>query len=329
MKNSSRNLVFKQSAYMQFTKIISIVLFFEVGLIRVQAQTVTDINGNVYNTVIIGTQVWMAENLKTTRYNDNTSIPPITDNIAWVNLVTPGYSWYNNDEATYKDTYGALYNWYSVDVSSNGGKNVCPTGWHVPTVMEWMTLTDYLGGEDVAGGKLKESGTTHWLSPNTGATNETGFTALPGGSRHYAAGSFSTITNYGEYWSTSKNNSSRWYCHMNYGFSYAMLDYNSPKFGFSIRCLRDELATLVTNPLASTITIEIYPNPVSGVLNIKYKDENFETVSILNSQGLLLTKEKAIMNKQQIDFSKYASGLYILEFVKTSGEISRVKVVNN
>ena len=120
----------------------------------------------------------MAENLKTTKYRDGTSIPLVTENTAWLNLTTPGYCWYNNDAAHYKSTYGALYNWYVLNAGSNGWKNVCPTGWHVPTDAEWTTLTTYLGGESIAGGKLKETGTSHWLSPNTVATNETGLHTL-------------------------------------------------------------------------------------------------------------------------------------------------------
>jgi uncharacterized protein (TIGR02145 family) len=139
---------------------------------------VTDGDGNVYNTVTIGTQVWMKENLKTTKYNNGVTIPPVTDNTSWVNLITPGYCWYNNDASTYKNTYGALYNWYTVNTGI-----LCPIGWHVPTVTEWTTLGAFLGGDDVAGGKMKEVDLTHWLSPNTGATNESGFTGLPGGLR--------------------------------------------------------------------------------------------------------------------------------------------------
>jgi uncharacterized protein (TIGR02145 family) len=125
----------------------------------------TDADGNVYDTVIIDTQVWMKENLKTTKYNDGSDIGK-------------DYSWYDND-ITYKNPYGALYTWYAI----NTGK-LCPAGWHVPSDGEWLALTEYLGGESVAGGKLKEVGYDHWISPNngaTGATDEFGFTALPGG----------------------------------------------------------------------------------------------------------------------------------------------------
>ena len=178
-----------------------------VELEKVNDLTVTDIDGNVYNTVTIGTQVWMAENLNTTKYNDGTAIPNITVNATWAALTTGAYSDYENN-AVNSTTYGRLYNWYVVDnnastkVASNGGKNVCPTGWHVPTVAEFTTLSTYLGGDAVAGGKLKETGTTHWSSPNTGATNVTGFTALPGGRRDLD-GSFYYIFNGGFWWATT------------------------------------------------------------------------------------------------------------------------------
>jgi uncharacterized protein (TIGR02145 family) len=187
--------------------------------------TISDIEGNVYHIVTIGTQVWMAENLKTTRYSNGTSIPLVTDNSAWGNLTTPGYCWYNNDEATYKNTYGALYNWYTINTG-----NLCPTGWHVPTDAEWTTLTTYLGGESVAGGKLKETGTAHWTSPNIGATNESGFTALPGGDRIYD-GTFYTIGSYGWWWSEGDARRLR---------DGNVFRSNSDKRdGFSVRCLRD------------------------------------------------------------------------------------------
>jgi len=145
--------------------------------------SMTDQDGNTYKTVTIGTRVWMAQNLRTTTFNDNTDIPMIKDSIAWSNLTTPAYCWYENDKSSlHRSLYGALYNWYAV----NTGK-LCPTGWHVPSDHEWITLRTYLGGEDIAGGKLKESGTLHWQSPNAGATNESGLTALPSGMRGIVA----------------------------------------------------------------------------------------------------------------------------------------------
>lgn len=196
--------------------------------------TVTDVDGNVYHTVTIGTQVWMVENLKTTKYNDGTAIPLVTDGTAWSGLTTPAYCWYNNDEATYKNTYGALYNWFTV----NSGK-LSPTGWHVPTDAEWVTLITYLGDSTMVGGKLKETGTAHWNSPNTGASNSSGFTALPGGS-HYNNGLFYLNGKYGWYLSSTESSSSdAWHVYMQYNSSQIYRITGSKVIGFSVRCVKN------------------------------------------------------------------------------------------
>jgi uncharacterized protein (TIGR02145 family) len=200
----------------------------------------TDGDGNNYPVVEIGTQVWMAENLKTTTYNDGTtSIPNVTDNDAWGALTTPGYCWYNNDAATHEATYGALYNWYIIAAPSKGGENVCPTGWHVPTDDEWTTLTTYLGGESVAGGELKETGTTHWTTPNTAATDETGFTALPGGYRYFD-GTYGGIGGDGNWWSSTESAPTYAFVRSMYYVNSVVDRYgNSKPYGFSVRCLQD------------------------------------------------------------------------------------------
>ena len=198
--------------------------------------TVTDIEGNVYDYLTIGSQTWMVENLKTTTYNDGTSIPNVTVASIWATLATPAYSWYNNDVAN-KNTYGGLYNWYAI----NTGK-LAPTGWHVSTDAEWTTLTTYLGGESVAGGKLTEIGTAHWLIPNTGATNETGFTALPGGTHYSIDGTYLYLGNIGYWWTASESDAeSAW----NRGWSVSNNSFgvgrgvNYKRAGFSVRCIRD------------------------------------------------------------------------------------------
>jgi uncharacterized protein (TIGR02145 family) len=199
--------------------------------------TVTDKDGNVYHSVTIGTQVWMVENLKTTKYNDGTAIPLVEDFTTWYNLTTPGYCWYNNDAATYKDPYGALYNYHVVST----GK-LAPAGWHVPSKTEWSTLIAYLGGTTVAGGKLKEMGTTHWQSPNTGATNESGFTAFPGGARNlsYPVESYNGIGKSGMWWSTTEESTaSYYYMNLSFGSNEASLYNNVRPTGLSVRCIRD------------------------------------------------------------------------------------------
>jgi uncharacterized protein (TIGR02145 family) len=212
--------------------------------------TVTDPDGNVYHTKTIGTQVWMVENLMTTKLNDNTSIPLVTDATAWGDLETPGYCFPGND-VNNKATYGMLYNWYAV----NTGK-LCPTGWHVPTDAEWTTLTTYLGGESIAGGKLKEAGISHWLTPNTGATNESGFTALPGADRMFN-GTFTTI-GVGGYWWTSTQHSEgfSWYRYMYYLLAYVDRDYHGKEYGSSIRCIEGvgKVVPIVTTSDVTAIT---------------------------------------------------------------------------
>ena len=195
--------------------------------------SITDIDGNTYKTVTIGTQTWMAENLKVTKYNDGIAIPNVTDNTAWRELTTGALCDYDNTPSN-SETYGKLYNWHAV----NTGK-LCPTGWHVPSDAEWTELTDYLGGSSVAGGKLKETGTTHWASPNTGATNETGFTALPGGYRNLN-GSFYNIGYYGSWWSATEYGATyAWFRYLSNYNSNVSRDYFDKEVGLSVRCVRD------------------------------------------------------------------------------------------
>lgn len=194
----------------------------------------TDIDGNRYKTVIIGTQTWMAENLKVAKYNDGTSIPNITDQIAWWKLTTGACCDYENTPLN-SQIYGKLYNWYAVTT----GK-LCPKGWHLPSDAEWKQLETYLGGYKVAGGKLKETGTIHWVSPNTGATNETGFTALPGGYRDFN-GKFSSINYLGSWWSATDSNDVRFnhwiICSI---FNDLSSNGSSEKEGgVSVRCVKD------------------------------------------------------------------------------------------
>ena len=199
--------------------------------------SVSDIEGNIYKTILIGTQVWMAENLCITRYNDNTAIPIVTDNTAWEDLTSPGYCWYSNDSSTYASTYGALYNYYTV--ADTNSRNVCPVGWHVPSDAEWLTLSTYLGGTTAAGGKMKEAGLAHWNAPNTDATNESGFTGLSGGHRLFF-GVFEDVGNFGKWWSSSEVNTiGAWLRYLYYNNGGLGRDGDEKRSGFSVRCLRD------------------------------------------------------------------------------------------
>jgi len=193
-----------------------------------------DIDSNVYHTVEIGTQVWMVENLKTTRFRDGSPIPNVTDNTTWDNITTIAYCDYSNNPNN-SITYGRLYNWYVVQ----DNRQIAPVGWHVPTDADWTILSDYLGGENIAGGKMKEADTTHWLSPNYGATNESGFTALPGGVRGYNTG-FSYL-GWGAMWWSSDQNTSTNACGRSLSYTTANIYIISSYMGVgnSIRCVKD------------------------------------------------------------------------------------------
>jgi len=198
--------------------------------------SITDQDGNVYKTVTIGAQTWMAENLRTTKYKDGSAIPLISDDSTWDVLTSAGYCNYNNTtDKKSISTYGCLYNWYAV----NTGK-LAPTGWHIPTDDEWTELLNYLVGDSIAGGKLKENTTKHWESPNSGATNVSGFTALPAGYRG-AYGDFYALGTGGYWWSYSGLDSSyAWYRYMGYDYENVNRgNYVGKQRGFSIRCIKD------------------------------------------------------------------------------------------
>jgi uncharacterized protein (TIGR02145 family) len=208
---------------------------------------IADIDNNVYNTVTIGDQVWMKENLKTTKFSNGVAIPNVTDNNQWSNLTSYAYSEYDNNTANVS-TYGRLYNSYAV-FSDN---ELCPTGWRMPKTTDWNVLLDYLGGSSVAGGKMKEAGTAHWISPNTGATNESGFTGLPGGTRRFD-GEFSSIEYYA-FIATKGVSSDNW---MNLGLSYnsaqANQNTNQLQYGYPVRCLQGNESTYL--PVFTTTSI--------------------------------------------------------------------------
>ncbi len=201
--------------------------------------TVTDIDGNIYLVVTVGTQVWMGENLRVEKYNDGTPIPLVIDNTSWANnrlnkTKLPMMTWYNNDKATYTaNKYGALYNWHVVNTAK-----LCPVGWHVPTDAEWTIFTTYLGGATVAGIKLKA--TSGW-DPGENSTNETKFSAFPGGYLNDLDGTFNAIGRSGYWWSaTAVGTSSALKRQMFYNNSNVLNLLNwTREIGMSVRCIMD------------------------------------------------------------------------------------------
>jgi len=208
--------------------------------------TISDIDGNSYHTITIGSQVWLVENLKSTRYSDGTSIPLVSNTQTWNELTSASlaYCWYDND-INYEDTYGALYTWAAAMKGAEGSSNVpsrvqgvCLTGWHVPSYDEWVELATYLG--DNNGGKLKETGTAHWESPNEGATNESGFTGLPGGKRDID-GQFFNLGRNAYWWSATEISTSEAnHLGLYYANNYLGHDFQYDKrHAYSVRCVKD------------------------------------------------------------------------------------------
>jgi uncharacterized protein (TIGR02145 family) len=197
--------------------------------------SVADIDGNVYKTIQIGDQVWMAENLRTTRYRNGDSVPNVLDNNEWANLIAGAYCNYGNTQNLDTiATYGRLYNWHA----AADERNLAPQGWRVPTIADWDKLIEYLGGDTIAGGNLKEAGDLHWESPNR-ADNSSGFTALPGGWRHKLEVS-EEIEYFGSYWALPSYNDDT--APLLYLFSWDTIFYRRINFkvnGYSIRCIKE------------------------------------------------------------------------------------------
>jgi len=208
-------------------------------------------DNQLYNTVLIGNQCWMAENLAATKYNDGTDIPLVTGNSAWEALSTPAYCWYDNNESTYGAAYGVLYNWYTT-VADNG---LCPAGWHLPTDAEWTTLTDHIGGtsspfgnelkscrqvNSPQGGSCNTTEHPRWNESSENGTDDYGFSGFPGGQRNYA-GNFSGVGEYLHWWSSTGYSTYRGWCrYLNYNSGNIGATDKSKRDGFSVRCLKDE-----------------------------------------------------------------------------------------
>ena len=216
------------------------------GYSQITDTIIDSIDGKIYKTIKIGNQWWMAENLAATKFNDGRVIALITENEKWIALTTPAYCWYNNNYTTYGETYGALYNWYAVNTDC-----LCPNGWHIPSDAEWKQLEINLGLEESEidkkgirgnneGGKLKDVGSSYWNSPNVGANNKSGFTAIPEGHRNWESGDFIDIGLFGTWWSSTEDDSSyAWRRTLHYNDDKIRRFTSHKRDGFSIRCIKD------------------------------------------------------------------------------------------
>jgi uncharacterized protein (TIGR02145 family) len=282
-----------------------------------QAQTVVDYDGNVYDTVIIGTQVWMKQNLKVTHYNDGVPVPNVPDSAVWVSLTTGARCYYNKDSVAWDSVYGALYNGYTVNDTSN----ICPAGWHVSTDMEWQTAETYLGGADIAGGKMKEAGSVHWINPNTGATNSSRFTGLPGGMRD-PANKFSTMGENGLWWTTTAFNTSfTWSTYFWYQF--AGVDHNPTpkKYGLSIRCIRDIASGFAD--LNYKQIIRIYPNPATSKISIEHNSTQNLQLQVFNMAGECIMQDNLYSQSTEIDIHSLSKGIYAIRIFSDDWSIQK------
>lgn len=303
--------------------LIFCVLFVLIDLKITIAQTVTDIDGNVYNTVTIGSQVWMKSNLNTSKYNDGTTIQNVTDSATWINLTTGAYCDYNNTPSN-SVIYSKLYNWYAVTNSSN----LCPTNWHIPNETEWNKLEKFLDytvdttstnwtGTTI-GSKLKEAGSLHWCSIS-GSTNSSEFTALPGGSR-YKIYNYSMIGANGFWWSLNAYDATDAWMRSLVCESPPIRRSNYAKIcGFSVRCISDFAADI--NEMVNNEQIKIYPNPTTDKLIIEAVINS--KIEIINIQSQIVKTISIVNSITTIDISNLVRGFYTVKIITNNGFIAR------
>ncbi len=284
------------------------------------SQKIKDIDNNLYDTVRIGKQTWFAQNLKTTHYNDGTAIPKVTVQSEWAALKAAGYCWYSNNESSFKETYGALYNGYVIKTNK-----VCPIGWHVPSSGEWSTLFENTGGVSVAAGKLKDIGTTWWKSPNNGASNQFGFTALPSGHRSeddfFGEGLIALWWSSTEYeqnfaWTESIQNSEVG-VNLTAGRSFTL--------GLSVRCLKNTDQVVTGTENSNVVSISVYPNPVNDYLHITTAIEGKKSIMIHAAAGNLVMSTTTFDNEIDVDVRQFSAGLYMVEIqTQTSSHVIKI-----
>ena len=292
-----------------------IFIFLTFYLTGIAQQTVTDYDGNIYETVIIGEKIWLKENLKSLHYSDGTPVPDVVA--------------YNNDDSL-GVIYGLLYTWDAAMKGSNqpGDQGVCPCDWHVPTDEEWTVLENYLGGSAIAGGKMKEAGTEHWLPPNTGATNSSGFTGLPAGEfdAYFNPNKFWLLHTAAVFWTSTQTNQTQAlerYLSHNDAACGRLAWYKVMKY--SIRCVKD-LPSDIKSESKNLFRFQLnqnYPNPFNPTTKIKYqipdppgmRGINFVTIQVYDVLGneiaVLVDEEKSAgIYEVEFDATGLPSGIY-------------------
>lgn len=294
------------------------LLFVLLTCLISRGQTISDIDGNVYNTVTIGTQIWTVENLKTTKYSTGDSIQYEAVDSVWAGLTIPAFSTYNND-TSYRNEYGNLYNFYTIADS----RNLCPSDWHIPSDSEWTILITYLGGDSVAGGKMKETGFAHWVFPNTGADNSSGLTVIPAGYRYgnttFNPGEFNGLNGNGGIWTSTSTSDSTSIAKYFYpgGASVGQLD-SRKSYGFSVRCVSD--VQIGINENEKWNDIKVFPNPSIGIFTIE--GNTTQSWQVHNAMGQLVKEGSGT----QVNLSDYPNGMYLL-LVSINGNTRTLKML--
>lgn len=288
--------------------IIALATFLLITFVS-YTQTVTDIDGNIYNTVEIGSQTWLKEDMRVLHYPDGSEITEV-----WA---------YNNNDSL-ASIYGRLYTWNGAMNNSTEEKaqGICPDGWHIPSDAEWTELGNCLGGDDIAGGKLKEEGNDHWNSPNTGATNESGFTALPAG--EYDDTHYQFLGEYNVIWSSTQANSIyAKYRYIPYNDA-ALHTYTYYKdFRYSVRCVKNETVGIDNKKRKGML---IYPNPVDLVLNIEQTKADNKIITIYSQQGTKVKEFKIENNKHIENMQSLMAGIYLLK-IDNNGTVEYTKII--
>jgi uncharacterized protein (TIGR02145 family) len=300
-------------------------IFWTLNLI---SQTATDIDGNAYNTIIIGDQIWMKEDLKVSHYNNGDTIPNIMEQGEWDTLTTGALSNYFNDEGNV-GTYGRMYNWYAV----NDSRSIAPTGWHIPSESEWLTLFNYLGGVNEASHKLRETGENHWNgycggAYNNFATNESGFTALPGGFR-IVGETFEYRGDFGGYYGSNEVSSENaFYFYLTTCDAYVNTGDVPKAMGLSIRCICDTLYSPEIPPTENTDRsvsnqIQIFPNPAVDRITISCMQQDSWNLQVYNTQGDCVMEHEIVNIMNEININTLTEGIYSIRLTNSNQVITK------
>ena len=273
--------------------------------------SLTDQDGNQYKTIVVGTQEWMAENLKARRFRNGALISMVTNPTTWAGLTFAATTWYNNDSVTYKCPYGKLYNWNAVTDT----RRICPVGWHVPTHNEWLVLEEALGGGEVAGGKMKSTGKQFYNNPNQDATNESGFSGLPGGCRNFN-GTFGFVRNEGYWWTSTISpfvTGTAILHALIYDIGGAIWTNFDIHCGLAVRCVNNQATTSLPQTIKSGFPL-ISPNPARDYLDISYYAmPGNSTYSMYDNMGRKVLSGSITSNSTTIGLSGLSAGIYLLQ----------------